>query len=49
MSAANNKVALLSIKGLTKDNETMARKFEEARKAREAAALAAGPDDQEQP
>ena len=49
LSAANNKVALLSIKGLTKDNETMARKFDEARKAREAAALAAGPDDQEQP
>ena len=49
LNAANNKVALLSIKGLTKDNETMAREFEEARKAREAAALAAGPDDQDQP
>ena len=49
LNAANNKVSLLSIKGLTKDNETMAREFDEARKAREAAALAAGPDDQEQP
>ena len=49
LNAANNKVALLSIKGLTKDNETMSRKFDEARKAREAAALAAGPDEQNQP
>jgi hypothetical protein len=46
---ANDKADALSIKKLTKGNETMTRKFDDARQAREAAARAAGPDDQEQP
>ena len=46
---ANDKADALTIKKLTKGNETMTRKFDEARQAREAAARAAGPDDQEQP
>ena len=46
---ANDKADALTIKTLTKGNETMTRKFDEARQAREAAARAAGPDDQEQP
>ena len=46
---ANDKADALTIKKLTKGNETMTRKFDEARQAREAAARAAGPDEQEQP
>ena len=46
---ANDKADALSIKKLTKGNETMTRKFDEARQAREAAAREAGPDEQEQP
>ena len=46
---ANSNVANLTIKQLTKDNETMAKKFAEAKEARLAAEREAGPDDQEQP
>ena len=46
---ANDKADALTIKKLTKGNETMTRKFDDARQAREAAARAAGPDEQEQP
>ena len=46
---ANDKADALTIKKLPKSNETMTRKFEEARQAREAAARAAEPDEQEQP
>ena len=46
---ANDKADALTIKKLTKGNETMTQKFDEARQAREAAAREAGPDEQEQP
>ena len=46
---ANDKADALTIKKLTKGNETMAKKFAEASEARKAADLAAGPDDQDQP
>ena len=46
---ANDKADALTIKKLTKGNETMTRKFDDARQASEAAARAAGPDEQEQP
>ena len=46
---ANDKADALTIKKLTNGNETMTRTFDEARQAREAAARAAGPDEQEQP
>jgi hypothetical protein len=45
---ANDKADALTIKKLTKGNETMTRKFADAREARAAAAREAGPDDQEQ-
>ena len=46
---ANDKADALTIKKLTKGNETMTQKFAEAAEARKAADRAAGPDDQEQP
>ena len=46
---ANDKADALTIKRLTKGNETMTQKFAEAAEARKAADRAAGPDDQEQP
>ena len=46
---ANDKADALTIKKLTKGNETMTRKFDDARQTREAAAREAGPDEQEQP
>ena len=46
---ANDKADALTIKKLTKGNETMTQKFAEAAEARKAAARAAGPDDQDQP
>ena len=46
---ANDKADALTIKKLTKGNETMTRKFAEAAEARKAADRASGPDDQEQP
>ncbi len=46
---ANDKADALTIKKLTKGNETMTRKFAEAAEARKAADRAAGPDDQDQP
>ena len=46
---ANDKADALTIKRLTKNNPTMTRLMGDARDAREAAARAAGPDDQEQP
>ena len=49
LNAAKNKVGDLSIKQLTKGNETMTKAFADAREASEAAAREAGPDDQEQP
>ena len=45
---ANDKADALTIKKLTKGNETMTQKFAEAAEARKAADRAAGPDDQEQ-
>ena len=46
---ANDKADALTIKKLTKGNETMTQKFAEAAEARKAADRAAGPDDQDQP
>ena len=46
---ANDKADALTIKKLTKGNETMAKKFADAREASMAAEREAGPDDQEQP
>ena len=46
---ANDKADALTIKKLTKGNETMTQKFAEAAEARKTADRAAGPDDQEQP
>ena len=46
---ANKNVDDLTIKQLTKGNETMTKAFADAREAREAAAREAGPDEQEQP
>ena len=46
---ANDKADSLTIKKLTKGNETMNQKFAEAAEARKAADRAAGPDDQDQP
>jgi hypothetical protein len=46
---ANDKADALTIKKLTKGNETMAKKFADAREASVAAEREAGPDDQEQP
>ena len=46
---ANDKADALTIKKLTKGNETMTKKFAEAAEARKTAECAAGPDDQEQP
>ena len=46
---ANKNVDDLTIKKLTKGNETMAKAFSDAKAAREAAEREAGPDDQEQP
>ena len=46
---ANDKADALTIKKLTKGNETMTKKFAEAAEARKTAERAAGPDDQEQP
>jgi hypothetical protein len=46
---ANDKADALTIKKLTKGNETMTKKFAEAAEARKTAESAAGPDDQEQP
>ena len=44
---ANDKADALTIKKLTKGNETMTQKFAEAAEARKAADRAAGPDDQD--
>ena len=46
---ANDKADALTIKKLTKGNETMTRKFADAAEADKAAAREAGPDEQEQP
>ena len=46
---ANDKANDLTIKRLTKGNETMTKAFADAKAAREAAEREAGPDDQEQP
>ena len=46
---ANDKADALTIKKLTKGNETMTRKFADAAEADKSAAREAGPDDQEQP
>ena len=46
---ANDKADALTIKKLTRGNETMTRKFAEASEARQAADRATGPDDQDQP
>ena len=46
---ANDKADALTIKKLTRGNETMTRKFAEAAEARQAANRATGPDDQDQP
>ncbi len=46
---ANDKADALTIKKLTKGNETMTKAFADAKAAREAAEREAGPDDQEQP
>ena len=46
---ANDKADALTIKKLTKGNETMTKKFAEAAEARKTAERAAGPDDQDQP
>ena len=46
---ANDKADALTIKKLTKGNETMTKAFADAAAARDAAARAAGPDEQEQP
>ena len=46
---ANDKADALTIKKLTKGNETMTKKLAEAAEARKTAECAAGPDDQEQP
>ena len=46
---ANDKADALTIKKLTRGNETMTQKFAEAAEARQAADRAAGPDDQDQP
>ena len=46
---ANDKADALTIKKLTKGNETMTKAFADAAEARDAAARVAGPDEQEQP
>ena len=46
---ANDKADALTIKKLTKGNDTMTKAFADAAAARDAAARAAGPDEQEQP
>ena len=46
---ANDKADALTIKKLTKGNETMTKAFADAKAAQEAAEREAGPDDQEQP
>ena len=46
---ANDKADALTIKKLTKGNDTMTKAFADAKAAREAAEREAGPDDQEQP
>ena len=46
---ANDKADALTIKKLTRDNETMTKLFADAKAAREAAERETGPDDQEQP